>query len=425
MPSDMLAWLLDIPLLWRCVAVFALGLPLGALLNLGIYRLAWHSRPLSPWSLASKEAPPRVWYDLIPMVGWLSMRRETPLWGRGFWVRPLLIELATGAGLAALYYWEVTGQLLPQPLAVLLEAPDTQAMLHQRFISHALLIVLMIVATFIDFDEKTIPDWITVPGLLAGLLLAALWPASLLTNLHIEPVTWATTLEPLWLTSPQRWSVTLDGWLGLAFGLACYLGWCFGILDKLWTLRRGWQKAFQYFFASILRYHNGGIVLVLAIVGSALIAWCWSIGGASWQALLSALAGVAFGGGLVWAIRIIGTHSLQQEAMGFGDVTLMAMVGAFVGWQGALIAFFIAPFAALFIALAQWLFTRRHDLAFGPYLCAGSLMVLLRWAEIWENPDGVKAHFVLGWFIPLIVVVCLGLMWLMLVGMRSLRERFS
>ncbi len=421
----MLAWLLDIPLLWRCLAIFLLGLPLGALLNLGIYRLAWHSRPLSPWSRPPKEAPPRRWYDRIPVTGWLSLRRERGLWGSTFWVRPILIELATGAGLATLYYWEVTGQLIPQPLAVLLEAPATQLMLHQRFISHGLLIVLMIVATFIDFDEKTIPDWITVPGMLAGLLLASLWPASLLTNLYVTPVIWTASLEPLWLTSPQPWSTTLAGWQGLAFGLFCYLGWFFGILDKRWTLRRGWAKAFQYFFASIFRYQNWIIVLVLAVVGSALIAWCWTIGGTSWQALLSALAGVAFGGGLVWAIRIIGTHSLGQEAMGFGDVTLMAMIGAFVGWQGALIAFFIAPFAALFIALAQWLFTRRHDLAFGPYLCAGALMVLLRWPEIWENPGGVKGHFVLGWFIPLIVIICLGLMWFMLVGMRAVRERFS
>ena len=37
---------------------------------------------------------------------------------------------------------------------------------------------LMLVATFIDFDEKTIPDEITIPGTLLGLLFAALWPDS-------------------------------------------------------------------------------------------------------------------------------------------------------------------------------------------------------------------------------------------------------
>jgi Flp pilus assembly protein protease CpaA len=113
--------------------------------------------------------------------------------------------------------------------------------------------------------------------------------------------------------------------------------------------------------------------------------------------------------------------------MGFGDVTLMAMIGAFLGWQAALIAFFIAPFTALFIAVAQWLATRRHELAFGPYLCAGALIVLLRWPEIWSPPlgVGVRPNFQLGWFIPGIVVVCLGLMWVMLWALRSFRERFA
>lgn len=418
-----MAWLLSIPLPWRCLAIFLVGLPLGSLLNLGIYTLAWNWRPLSPWTPRTKETPPRRWFDRIPVLGWLTMRRESARWGRGFWIRPILIELATGAGLATLYYWEVTGQLLPQPLAVLLDAPTTQAMLHQRFFSHGLLILLMIVATFIDFDEKTIPDWITVPGTILGLAIAALWPASLLTDLVVVPVVWTASLEPLWLTSPLPWEPSLDEWPGMAFGLFCFLGWCFGILEKRWTLRRGWRKAFQFFFASIFRYHNWLIVLAIALVGCPLIVGCWLIGGDAWRALLSALAGVAFGGGLVWAIRIIGSHSLGREAMGFGDVTLMAMIGAFVGWQGALIAFFIAPFAALFIALAQWLFTGKGALAFGPYLCAGALFVLLRWAEIWEPPGGVRTHFSLGWFIPLIVVFCLGLMWLMLIGMRWLRER--
>ena len=42
----------------------------------------------------------------------------------------------------------------------------------------------------------------------------------------------------------------------------------------------------------------------------------------------------------MWAVRIIGTLTLRQEAMGFGDVTLMAMIGAFTGWQSTLLIFF-------------------------------------------------------------------------------------
>ena len=61
----------------------------------------------------------------------------------------------------------------------------------------------------------------------------------------------------------------------------------------------------------------------------------------SWAALLTALVGLVAGGGIVWVVRLIGAVALRREAMGFGDVTLMAMVGAFVGWQASLIVFFM------------------------------------------------------------------------------------
>ena len=40
-------------------------------------------------------------------------------------------------------------------------------------------------------------------------------------------------------------------------------------------------------------------------------------------------------------MRLIGTFALRREAMGFGDVTLMMMIGTFLGWQACLILFFL------------------------------------------------------------------------------------
>ena len=65
----------------------------------------------------------------------------------------------------------------------------------------------------------------------------------------------------------------------------------------------------------------------------------------AWAGLLTALVGLVGSGGIVWAVRLIGTAALRREAMGFGDVTLMMMIGTFLGWQACLIAFFLAPFA--------------------------------------------------------------------------------
>ncbi len=45
--------------------------------------------------------------DRVPVLGWWGLRREAPWHGPGYWIRPLLIELATGIGFAVLYWGEV------------------------------------------------------------------------------------------------------------------------------------------------------------------------------------------------------------------------------------------------------------------------------------------------------------------------------
>ena len=43
----------------------------------------------------------------MPIFGWQRLRREAAVRGRGFWIRPMLLEVATGALFAGLYLWEV------------------------------------------------------------------------------------------------------------------------------------------------------------------------------------------------------------------------------------------------------------------------------------------------------------------------------
>jgi leader peptidase (prepilin peptidase) / N-methyltransferase len=129
---------------------------------------------------------------------------------------------------------------------------------------------------------------------------------------------------------------------------------------------------------------------------------------------------MAFGGGLVWAVRIIGSGALGKEAMGFGDVTLMAMIGAYVGWQASLMIFFMAPFVAVAICLAQWILTRQRDIAFGPYLCGAALILILCWDNLWQRSYPI---FELGWLVPKVLFVCLILMGGMLLLWRIAEQR--
>src|SRR5204862_5239331 len=123
----------------------------------------------------------------------------------------------------ALYWWESTGQLATVlPIMGLL--PATPVMLHQQFVSHAILMALMLVATFIDFDEKTIPDEITIPGTLIGLLLAAIWPDSHLPMVRSIAPAMLPVLgyQPLLLTSTSEWPSWLNGAGGLGLGISIF-----------------------------------------------------------------------------------------------------------------------------------------------------------------------------------------------------------
>lgn len=112
------------------------------------------------------------------------------------------------------------------------------------------------------------------------------------------------------------------------------------------------------------------------------------LGDASFNAPLwvRALGGVSMGflagGGLVWVFRIGGSLVLGKEAMGLGDVHLMAAVGACLGWIDPTLAFFTAPFmgigwACLSVAFRQVFHTQGTALPYGPHLAAATMLVVV------------------------------------------------
>ncbi len=98
---------------------------------------------------------------------------------------------------------------------------------------------------------------------------------------------------------------------------------------------------------------------------------------------LTVLAGVCLGyligGGVVWAVRILGSLAFGKEAMGMGDVHLMAAVGASLGWIDAVLGFFGAAFVALAWAVVSPLLGGRirRAMPFGPFLAIATVLVLL------------------------------------------------
>ena len=76
--------------------------------------------------------------------------------------------------------------------------------------------------------------------------------------------------------------------------------------------------------------------------------WAGLLAEQKWLAgLLGSVFGFMIGGAIVWATRILGSLAFGREAMGLGDVHLMAAVGAVLGGMSPVIAFFVAPFMGL------------------------------------------------------------------------------
>jgi leader peptidase (prepilin peptidase)/N-methyltransferase len=442
------------PPLWIGLLVAAVaGLIAGGYVNWATYTLAWNRRPISPWAPRHERAPTRTLSDRLPLWGWLGLRREADIHGAGFWRRPFAVELLMALAWVALYWWEVDRQgllhhqfeaMIGRPLpAGRFAAPAWTTL--ATFLSHAILLTLMAAASLIDFDEKTIPDGVTTPGTLLALALAAALPMSLLPHVAermAPPLAGvviqlpagaaaqmkgaALYVEPLSLAAPNEWPAWLAGapnGVSLTIGLACFALWWVALTPRIMRWRRGMFFGLRVLAARSLRELLRPRSALIGLVGFVAIAAVWYRGGESWLGLLTALVGMVGGGAMVWAVRIVGSAALRKEAMGFGDVTLMMMIGAFLGWQPTIFIFFMAPFAGLLIGVTQMILRRDDVIPYGPFLCLAAAAVTIWWAWFWnQDPHGFQAIFELGWLLPMVLALGVVMLGAMLVIWRNIKE---
>jgi len=377
------------PVSLRIAVVFLMGGLLGAATNGAVVRLAW-----------------------TPGVGGSKLRR-------------VLVVLFCAFGTAWLYWWEVhrTGLVPAEFPAFLL--PQLAVQLHAQWLCHIVLAWLMLVASLIDADERLIPDEITVPGTMLGILAATIYPFAML------PVLWELPdgrpfVGFLHVASPHPWPAEWGGAprVGpLALAWLLWWLWTVGLMDRVWRSSWGWSWALRLFCDRLLRSPSTWRLAAQGFIGSLAILAVWLWGETAWQGMLTSLIGMAAGGGLIWMVRIIGAATLRREAMGFGDVTLMAMIGSMLGWQSCVVIFFLAPVAGLFLGLLQWVLRRENEIPYGPFLCLAAMALIVGWRSIWAWLELTLG--LLGGLVPLFVVACLGLMAVLLSILRVLREIFS
>jgi len=403
------------------------GILLGAFANYAAATWAWTPKRNHPWCRSERRRP--FWWK-IPIIGWFGMRNEAERFGRGFWIRPLCVELGMGAFAAWFFQSQVIGMLA---LAFTHEIPVTTTFVWSLLARCAFQLVfvgLMLGASLIDCDEKTIPDQITIGGTLLALIISFFMPHTvnqytdgrtdqilpvnqLLDFPLCEVESGEDLIFPLNAASPNPpldvFRIEKGGTWGVISALLCWWGWCFALMERHWRMNWGFRWAWKIFWERLQRTPSTRWFWNLGKWGTLAIVILWATAWPQWLTVWSTLLGLGIAGGFMWLIRIAAQFAMDREAMGFGDVLLMGMFGAFLGWQPCVVLFFIAPFAGLILAVIRLVFFRDPETPFGPFLCLGALITMLNWPFLWVLTLPV---FRLG---TLLITFGLGLLLLMVI----------
>ena len=355
----------DVPNWIVLTYLFVLGATIGSFLTVCVHRLPAAgglreslraiSRP--PSSCPSCGTPIRL-RDNVPIFGWLLLRGRCRACRAKISLRYPLFEIANGAMWVVLYLMEVPSDRFATIADSLLTTPygphhDSHPFLsddwlvHLRYAFHLLLLELLLVASIIDADTKTIPKVVTDPWIVFGIV------ASFLGGLYLLPI--ATRPPGIDQDIALLWSVWFDApppsWLAAAF---------VGPPEPAW-IGTAWGTF----------VHGGLVAIVGAIAGAAPILF----------------------------MRVAGERIYGREAMGAGDVYLMALVGAFLGWQPALAAVVLSAFVAAAFFVVMAVVGLKAEIPYGPFLSAGAALVLFGWPWLWPR---MEDFFGLG---PLLVPV--------------------
>ena len=314
------------------ILAFILGSMVGSFLNVCIVRMPHDKSIVWPGSHCVHCKKSLSWYDNIPLLSYLFLGGRCRYCRQKISVRYFLVELLT-ASMFLLFYMYFGLEIILLPYLIMLCG--------------------FIVATFIDFGHRIIPDQISMGGMFVGLILSAFIP-----QLHEQ-------YDPGW--SYGRC------FMWIIIGI-CFLAALMNFFRYQKEMNKEDLLSEKIFLGSLIFF----VVMeaVLFFTTSYLHAHGWSTLARHCQSLDASLLGVLIGGGSIYAMGVLGDWMFKKESMGGGDIKLMAMVGAFLGWKFAILAFFIAPFFGAIYGITSKFLTKDSTIAYGPFLCLGSLLSL-------------------------------------------------
>jgi leader peptidase (prepilin peptidase)/N-methyltransferase len=103
--------------------------------------------------------------------------------------------------------------------------------------------------------------------------------------------------------------------------------------------------------------------------------------------IISDVLGAVAGAVIILLIALLGTYAFKKEAMGMGDIRLMAMIGMFVGfWPHVLLTIILGSLLGSIIGLILIALKRKKSdsqIPFGPFLSISGLITILYGNQIW------------------------------------------
>jgi leader peptidase (prepilin peptidase) / N-methyltransferase len=353
---------LELPFAYYLFFAFIFGLLIGSFLNVVIHRVPLDESIVFPGSHCPACGNPIRQSDNIPLISYALLRGRCRNCSARISLTYPLVETLTALLFAAIIYKI---------------GPNRLALLDMAFAC------IMLALVMIDARYLLLPNAITYPGFIFAIVAATLlggWGMS--AGGDFDLLITIAAFDP--------WRAAFFG--GLLLALAA-LG--FRLLDRLDLML--FNKYFEWAEMNeegpgdrdIADRHSKTRATV--IIGL-LIAVIWAVTvikfspnerfdfEEAYNALLRASVGAFLGGGLIWGLRAVYFYVRGVEGMGLGDVKMMAISGAFLGWRGVigvmLISSILGVVAGIILALRskQGLATA---LPYGVCLGIASLIVML------------------------------------------------
>lgn len=256
---------------------FIFGTVIGSFLNVCIYRLPREESIAYPGSHCTSCNEPISFYNNIPIMSYLFLGGKCSKCNSNISLRYPIVEILTG---------------------LLFMATVWSFGLSIETLFYLIFISALIAITFIDFKHMIIPNVITYPGIIVGILFNAL---------------------------KTDWNYSLDLISNFSLGM-------------------------QNFFSLL-----------------------------SEVPILDSIFGVVLGGGILLLIAYSYEVIKKRQGMGMGDVKLLAMIGAFFGWEGVLFVIFLASILGSIIGISIIIAKRgdlKYALPFGPFLSIAAVIYI-------------------------------------------------